>query len=119
MARLACLREAGLRVVRIGRLLKIRQVTSRAGCRSSRELSSLMARRALQVFVRSGQIKAGLLQVIELGVQPGICVMALFAGRGKAAGHVIGLCVLVVLGVTGITLGGQALELPNRCTLVA
>jgi len=99
MAGLASLREPGLRVIRICRLLKIRHVATRAGCGRPCKFPTLVTSSALQCGMRSRQGKSSLLQVIELCVQPGVGVVALFAGCGKAAGGVIRLCVLVILGV--------------------
>ena len=99
MACLAGLRESGLSMVGIGRFLEVRQVTSRARCRSAGKFSALMAGGAFENLVRSSQIKAGLLQVVEFGIQPGVGVVALFARRREAAGHVTGLRALVILGV--------------------
>ncbi len=118
VASLASLWEAGLRVIGIGRLLEIRQVATHAGCGRSGKFPAQVAGGAIKRRVRSGQGKPGLLQVVELSAEPGIGVVTLFACGWKTAGDVAWLRVLIVLGVTGITLGWQSLELAGGCAFV-
>lgn len=57
--------------------------------------------------------------MVKLGARPAVEAMALFAGGGKAAGHVTGTGGrLVLLGVAGITLGRQTLKLSGGRPLV-
>ena len=114
MADIALLRKPAGNVIRIGGALKILQVTSDASSLRALIPSSDVTGHAVQPGVHSSQGIAGHSQVIKLGAGPGINGVALFAGGGKCGGHVIGRGgPLVILGVTGVALERQTLELPG------
>lgn len=120
MARLAGLGKIESYVIRICRLLKVRQMAANAGRRRSLELSADMALCARQRGVNAGKRESRVLQVIEADAVPVVHVVALLAGSGKGCSNVAGTGrLLVILGVATVTLGGQALVLSSRCTFVA
>jgi hypothetical protein len=118
VARLASLRKVSSYVIRICRLLEVRQVAAGTCGGSPREFAADVAGSAFQRSVRSGQSKAGLLQMVELRIQPTVHPMALLAGSWEPAAYVAGLRILVILGMAGIALRGQSLKLPHRSALV-
>lgn len=117
---LASLREPQRNVVRVTRLLEIRQVAAHAGRGRPLVFPADVTGRAVQARVHSRQREAGVLQVIELGAQPGIDGVTLFALGGKPAGHVIRrVCLLVGVLVARVALNRQPLELADRGALMA
>lgn len=120
VAALACLRKSRLRVIRVSRFLEIGKVAAYASGGRASELASDMTGGAVQRNVGSGQGKAGHFQVVKLGAGPAIEAVTLFAGGGKPGRHMIWTCGgLIVLGMAGVALCGQADELSSRCSLVA
>ena len=121
MALLAGLREVRRDVIGIGRALEILQVAAHA-------------RRAVQVVVvvnvavralpRGNGVCVGQRKshrrVIELGIQPVIRAMALFASRSKLCCDMVRVgCTLEVRGVAGIAIGRHRLKLAGRRAFVA
>ncbi len=111
VAGLAGLREVSGHVVRIGGLLIIGQMATRASCRSPFKPSADMASRAVERGVRPGQGEAGGRQMVKLRPKPTIHTVAILTGGGEAAGYVTGLGRPIILGVARITLRSQSLEL--------
>ncbi len=89
MASLAGGGEARLRMRRIACLIEVRQVATHAGGRRSREFPTHVTRRAIQRGVRTGQRKAGELQMVELRAHPVVHGVALFATGGQVQLHVV------------------------------
>jgi hypothetical protein len=120
VATLASLRESGLHVIGVGRLLEIGEMTTHARCGRPGEFPSDVASVAIQRDVRSGQREAGKFQMVKLGVQPGIGAVTLFASGGKAGGYMAGSGGgLILLGMAGIALCGQTLKLSGGRSFVA
>ena len=72
VATLASLRESGLHVVRVRRLLEVGKMAAHASCRRPGELASDVTSGAIQRNVRSRQREAGEFQMVKLGAQPAV-----------------------------------------------
>ena len=120
VARLAGLGEAAGDVVRIGGALKVFQV---AGYASGGRQVVIIVDMAVQaharrIGVRVGQRKSGG-RMVELSVQPIVCIMTLLATRWETCGYVVGVRGgLELRCVTGITLCGKPLKLSRCCALM-
>src|ERR1700752_1386372 len=118
MTFLAALRQAQRKMVRVAGFLIVGKMATYAGCRRSLILPSNVAGRAVERGVHSGKREE---RVIELRAQPVIHRMTLLAlhrkrrRRCRVAGR-RGLLVRRL--VAGVALHREALELPNRCSLV-
>lgn len=89
-------------------------MTAHTRRRRALEPAACVARGAVEGGVHSGESEPGVFQVIEFSAQPGVDAVALLALNGKSRGHVIGLSGLLIGAlVTGITLNGEPLKLPN------
>ena|ERR1017187_1391944 len=100
----AVVREAALRVRRIGGCNEFFLVASITSRRRSFETVVDVASGALQRGMHAGESKARHLQVIEAGSEPVVNGMTGLACSGEARLHVIdnsGLEVLLVTGITG------------------
>ena len=71
-------------MVRVRRLAEVRQMASHAICGRAFELSSNVARVAVECGMHSGQGKARVLQVVEFDPEPVIETMALIATGREA-----------------------------------
>jgi len=88
--------------------------------RRALEFSTDVAVRARKRRVRAGESEAGELQVVKLGVEPGVRAMARFAGRGEVERLVVRVQgLLVIRGVAGNAGGLKAGELAYGLTLMA
>ena len=81
--------ETQLHVGRIVAGCKVLGVTGEAICRRSFENVVRMAGRARQRGMRAGERVAGDLEVVELGIKPGIDGVAGLAGRWEPGGHMV------------------------------
>ena len=107
-------------VVWVRSFLKIGQVTSHTIRRCALEFASYMAGDAIQRGMGARESKSCHLQMIEFRSKPVIHAVTLFASRGKPSSRVCRRTGrLVVFGVAGVALRGQALELANRRALMA
>ena len=121
VAHLAGLRNSQGNVIRIVRLLEVRQVASDAGCRRSLVLAADMTRGAVDRGMHAGEGKIRWRpSMVEFRSQPGVDRVALFALDGKTSSHVIwrGRLLKSVL-MAGVTLDRQSLELSDCFALVA
>lgn len=119
MADFALLRQSSSGVIRIGRSLKVFQVTGNAGSRGQVVISVGVALRTLHLRVRTSQRKC-CLGVIETGGLPGRSRMANFALLRHASCDVIRICSsLEVLNVTGDAGGRRQVVIAVGVALVA
>lgn len=94
-------------------------MAAHARCRRALEPAACVACGAVEGGVHSGKSEPGEFQVIEFSAQPGVDAVALLTLDGKTRSHVIGLGGLLIGAlVTGITLNGEPLELPNCLALM-
>ena len=121
MALLAGLRKVRRDVIRIGRAPEILQVAGYAGRAIQVVVVVDVAVRALARGhgVCIGQGKSNR-RVIELGIQPVIRAVALFASRSKLCCDMVRVgCTLEVRGVAGIAIGRHRLKLAGGRAFVA
>ena len=120
VASLAGLGKVQTHVIRVRCLAEIWQVASDTVRRCPLEFSTDVASRAVESCVHPSQRKSGVFEVIELHSKPVIETVALLTRGGKVCLHVArSRRLLVVRGVTGITLGRESLELPGRRAFMA
>ena len=94
-------------------------MTAHTRRRRALEPAARVACGAVEGGVHSGESEPGVFQVIEFSAQPGVDAMALLTLDGKTRSHVIGLGRLLIGAlVTGITLNGEPLKLPNCFALM-
>ena len=94
-------------------------MTAHTRRRRALEPAACMACGAVEGGVHSGESEPGVFQVIEFSAQPGVDAVALLTLDGKTRSHVIGLSGLLIGAlVTGITLSGEPLKLPNCFALM-
>lgn len=94
-------------------------MTAHARRRCALVPAACVAGGAVEGGVHSGESEPGEFQVIEFRAQPSVDAVALLTLNGKSRGHVIGLGGLLIGAlVTGITLNGKSLELPNCFALM-
>lgn len=119
VAGLAGLREGQCNVIGIRTLLIVGQVAAHAvgGCafKSPSGMASIAVERGMGAY----QGKSSELKVIELGSEPIVHAMALFAAGWKTSADVAGLGGLKGLRVARIALRGESLELTHSRALVA
>ena len=119
VAALTGLRKVESYMVRISRLLIVRQMAADTVGWRALEPAAQMAGIAIESGVGAGQREPGDGQMVELRSEPGVQVVALLARDRKVAAHVTRLSCLIVLGMTGVALGREALELTHRGAGVA
>jgi hypothetical protein len=116
----ASLGNAQRDVIGVGGLLVVGQVAADARSRRTFVIAAGVAGRAIQSCVHSGQSKPRDLEVIELSSCPCVHAMALLTTSRKGSSEVIGQSGLLIgLGVTGVTLCRQSLELAGGRSFVA
>lgn len=94
-------------------------MTAHTRRRRALEPAACVACGAVEGGVHPGESEPGVFQVIEFSAQPGVDAVALLALNGKSRGHVIGLSGLLIGAlVTGVTLNGEPLKLPNCLALM-
>lgn len=119
VASLAGLRESGLSVGWVARLLEVGKVAAHTSGWRPGEFSSDVAGCTGQRNMRSRQSKSRKLQVVERSAEPVIRTVALFTSCGKTQGHMVRTGGgLKVLGMAGIAGGRHRLILRSRQTFV-
>lgn len=89
MAGGALVRQSKLHVRRVLAVVKVCRMATETRRRRARKHIIDMAARARKCGVRTGKRESGLLQVIEFGIQPAICRVAVFARRRESRRNVV------------------------------
>ena len=120
VAGLALLRNACLNVGWVRRGVEILGMAAVAIRRRALESSADVARGALERRVRAGESEPGELEMVELGVEPGVRAVARFAGRGEVERLVVRIHGFLEIRVVARKAGGlKTGELANGLSLVA